>query len=118
MSAGPLAEEDPDRFYTVTGGRTDAADTGLDIVTLVIAESAPTPRMQSEFAVILTLARAPISVVELSAEMRLPISVVKLLLTDLIDTGRLVVRAPARPRTSAHPDMETLKQVLLGLQSL
>ncbi|MDX6742796.1 DUF742 domain-containing protein [Actinocorallia sp. A-T 12471] len=118
MTPRRLDAEDPDRFYTVTGGRTDAGDTGLDIVTLVITESAPTPGMQSEHAQILRLAEAPVAVVELSAELKLPISVVKILLIDLIDTGRLSVRGPAARRRSELPDMETLKQVLLGLQSL
>ncbi|GAB2835023.1 DUF742 domain-containing protein [Actinocorallia aurea] len=118
MTPPNLDTEDPDRFYTVTGGRTDAADTGLDIVTLVFTESAPTPGMQSEHAQILTLAESPVAIVELSAELRLPISVVKLLLVDLIDTGRLSVRGTAAQRRSELPDMETLKQVLLGLQSL
>lgn len=118
MTPRPLEEEDPDRFYTVTGGRGDAADTGLDIVTLVITESAPLPGMQSEHTLILNLARAPIAIVELAAELRLPISVVKLLIVDLLDTGRLSVRGRARKHKTELPDLETLKQVLIGLESL
>ncbi len=119
MSRRRLDDESPDRLYTVTGGRGDASDIGLDLVSLVIAEFEPAAGMQSEHMRILELSRAPIAIVELSAELRLPVSVVKILVGDLLDTGRLSLRQPSLPTGKAQlPDMETLKQVLIGLQSL
>ncbi|GAA3242578.1 DUF742 domain-containing protein [Actinocorallia longicatena] len=107
--------EDPDRLYTVTKGRADTSSIGLDVVTLVIAEREPARGMQSEHAEILRLAREPISVVELSAELHLPVSVIKILLGDLLDTGGVTVRRRTLPPL---PDMEILKQVLIGLENL
>ena len=119
MTRRRLDDESPDRLYTVTGGRGDAADLDLDLVALVVAEFEPAPGMQSEHVRILELSRRPIAVVELSAELRLPVSVVKILIGDLLDTGRLSLRRPAPPSGKTQlPDMEILKQVLIGLESL
>lgn len=133
-SAGPgtdprggdsLKAEAPDRLYTVTGGRGDADDPALDAVALVVAESEPAPDMQSEHAAILRLCRRPVAVVEISAELGLPVSVVRILLVDLLDTGAVTARhpvpAPSRPsspQTGPRHDPDTLKQVLLALQRL
>jgi hypothetical protein len=114
-----LNGEEPDRLYTVTGGRTHADDSPLDIVTLIVTERGPEPGMQSEHARILRLCTGPLSVVEISAEVGLPITVVKILLTDLLDTGHVTARNPApalsRPQL---PDLEILQQVLIGLEKL
>ncbi|WP_047869089.1 DUF742 domain-containing protein [Nocardiopsis sp. RV163] len=115
----PLPGEAPDRLYTVTGGRSDTDTRALDPVALVVAECAPAPGMQSEHAAILRLCEYPTAVVELSAELRLPVSVVRILLSDLLDTGRVTARHPVAPaRQEAGHDPETLKQVLLALQRL
>jgi Protein of unknown function (DUF742) len=115
-----LEEESPDRLYTVTGGRSQADDEGLDLVALVVAEDDPVAGMQSEHAAILRLCRDhPMAVVELSSHLRMPVGVVKILLLDLRDTGRVTVRHPSSAAASAHAaDQETLKQVLLGLEKL
>lgn len=121
----PLRSEGPDRLYTVTGGRGDADDPALDSVTLVVAESEPAPSMQSEHAAILRLCVRPIAVVEVSAELGLPVSVVRILLSDLLDTGAVTARHPASapfrssfPQEEPRHDPDTLKQVLLALQRL
>ncbi|NGO70824.1 DUF742 domain-containing protein [Streptomyces boncukensis] len=117
----PGRDEDPDRLYTVTGGRSRSgtgADT-FDLVTLVVSESAPTPGMQSELASILRICRSPTAVVELASDLGLPVSVVRILLGDLLADGRITAR---HPRTSdvadALPDPDILKQVLVGLRNL
>ncbi len=118
----PLTAEAPDRLYTVTGGRGDSAAPALDSVALVVAESEPGPDMQSEHADILQLCLQPIAVVELSAELRLPVSVVRILLADLLDTGAVTARHPvpasSSPQEGPWHDPDTLKQVLLALQRL
>jgi hypothetical protein len=119
MNRRPVDREDPDRLYIVTGGRDRADEEALDAVTLVVGECEPVPGMQSEHARILQLCRYPVAVVELSADLGLPVSVVKILLRDLLDTGRITVRQPS---SAAHrtrpPDRETLRQVLVGLENL
>ncbi|MEU5884976.1 DUF742 domain-containing protein [Spirillospora sp. NPDC047279] len=120
MTRRAIDREDPDRLYTVTGGRSRAPEGALDLVALVVAEDEPAPGMQSEHARILQLCRrSPVAVVELSAALTLPVTVVKILLADLLDAGRITLRHPSStPGPAQLPDLDTLKQVLLGLQKL
>ncbi|NDU75230.1 DUF742 domain-containing protein [Actinomadura sp. DSM 109109] len=120
MNPRPLDLDDPDRLYTVTRGRSRAGDADLDLVTLIVAENDPAPGMQSEHVTILQLCRnEPVAVVELSSHLRLPVSVVKILLLDLRDTGHITVRHPTSATASTQlADLETLKEVLVGLKAL
>ncbi|MER6224489.1 DUF742 domain-containing protein [Streptomyces sp. 900105755] len=112
----PGRDDAPDRLYTITGGRSGTGpDSPFDLVTLVVAESEPTPGMQSEHAAILRLAEFPTSVVEIAAELRLPVSITKILLDDLQAAGRVSARHPHRP---AITDPDILEQVLVGLRNL
>ncbi|WP_405085922.1 DUF742 domain-containing protein [Microbispora sp. NBC_01389] len=118
MTRRAIDQEDPDRLYTVTGGRTSADEKTFDSVSLIVSECAPTPGMQSEHIKILRMARRPTAVVEISAELRLPVSVVKILLCDLLDTGRITVRHPSIAAQAGRPDPEILRQVLVALHNL
>ena len=119
-----MDRENPDRLYTITGGRSRSEAEAFDVVTLIIAESVPTAAMQSEHARILRFCQGPRAVVEIAAELALPISVTRILLCDLLDAGRITARHPARPVPRhasdhvpyAHPDL--LKEVLVGLRRL
>ena len=119
MSQRPVDRESPDRLYTVTGGRTLGDDDTFDLVSLIVSECDPAPGMQSEHVRILRSCRAPMAVVEISATLELPVSVVKVLLRDLLDAGGITVRHPTpNPVMARLPDRETLKQVLVGLHNL
>ncbi|MFF8832418.1 DUF742 domain-containing protein [Streptomyces sp. NPDC015131] len=122
MSPASHRDESPDRLYTLTGGRTRSApDTPFDLVTLVVAESEPAPGMQSEHAAILRLCRRPTAVVEVAAGLGLPVGIVRVLLSDLLATGRISARHPrnaAVPGTYRLPDPDILEQVLVGLRNL
>ncbi|MEU9450176.1 DUF742 domain-containing protein [Streptomyces sp. NPDC048277] len=112
----PGRDDAPDRLYTITGGRSGAGpDNPFDLVTLVVAESEPAPGMQSEHAAILRLAEFPVSVVEVAAELGMPVSITKILLGDLLVAGRVSARHPHRP---AITDPDILEQVLVGLRNL
>lgn len=118
MTRRPVDTGDPDRLYTVTGGRS-RADDSFDLVTLVVSECEPSAGMQSESARILELCRHPVAVVEISAELRLPITVVRILLGDLLATGRITARHPRVAKSLAsQPDTALLKEVLHGLRNL
>ncbi|GHJ35556.1 DUF742 domain-containing protein [Streptomyces sp. TS71-3] len=118
MTRKPVDIGDPDRLYTVTGGRS-RADEFFDLVTLIVSECQPTAGMQSEHARILEICRHPTAVVEIAAELRLPITVVRILLGDLLDTGRITARHPRAARSVASlPDSALLKEVLHGLRNL
>jgi hypothetical protein len=128
MAPRAVDRETPDRLYTVTKGRTLGDDSPFDLVSLIVREQPPSAGMQSEHVKILRICRHPTSVVELAAELELPVSVIKVLLLDLLDEGSISVRHPvtrrrrtereARPVRMQLPDPEMLKQVLLGLQRL
>ncbi|MBO0806265.1 MAG: DUF742 domain-containing protein [Nocardiopsaceae bacterium] len=120
-----IDRESPDRLYTVTHGRVPGDDNPFDLVSLIVAERDPAEGMQSEHVKILTMCRTPMALAEVSAGLRLPISVVKVLLQDLLDTGGITVRHPLPgagrsddPDGLHLPDRDVLKQVLLGLQRL
>lgn len=112
----PGRDDSPDRLYTLTGGRSRSAPgSPFDLVTLVVAESGPAPGMQSEHTAILRLAEQPTAVVEIAAELQLPVSITKVLLSDLLAAGRVSAR---HPRTGAVIDPDVLEQVLVGLRNL
>ena len=119
MTWEDLHREDPDRLYTVTGGRSRANESALDLVTLIVSEGDPVPGMQSEHVKILQMCRSPTAVVEISAELALPVSVVKVLVSDLLDAGQIGARNPSSTRVGATlPDAAFLKKVLVGLENL
>ncbi|MGI5994754.1 DUF742 domain-containing protein [Saccharomonospora viridis] len=112
-------EDAPDRLYTITGGRSRAPDCALDLVTLIVSETEPMPGMQSEHERILWLCQSPTAVVEIAAELDLPVSVVKILLADLLDAGQVEARHPSAPRAVDQlPDPAFLEKVLVGLRNL
>lgn len=112
----PGRDDPPDRLYTLTGGRSRSAPgTPFDLVTLVVAECDPVPGMQSEHTTILRLTERPTAVVEIAAELGLPVSITKVLLSDLLAAGR--VRA-VPPHKAALIDLDILEQVLVGLRNL
>ncbi|GGM03045.1 hypothetical protein GCM10010129_53020 [Streptomyces fumigatiscleroticus] len=112
----PGRDDSPDRLYTLTGGRSRSGpDNPFDLVTLVVAECDPVPGMQSEHVAILRMTDRPTAVVEIAAELGLPVSIVRILLADLLAAGRVSAR---HPRTAAVPDPDILEQVLVGLRNL
>ncbi|MEU2660822.1 DUF742 domain-containing protein [Streptomyces sp. NPDC007325] len=115
--ARPGRDDSPDRLYTLTGGRSSSGSTAFDVVTLIVAECDPAPGMQSEHAAILRMCRFPTAVVEVAAGLGLPVSITRILLADLHDTGRISARHP-RPSSYRLPDHDILEQVLVGLRNL
>jgi hypothetical protein len=58
----------------------------------------------------------PLSVAEVSAKMKLPLGVVRVLLSDLLEYGLIAVRRPEPD--NRLPNERLLKEVLNGLQAL
>lgn len=108
-------EETPERLYVITRGRIDSPEaTGLDLVTLIIARVRPKVGMQPEHTAILRMCDAPLSVAEISAYLRLPVSVTSVLLADLLDEEQVQARNPA----PALPDIALIEAVIDGLSKL
>lgn len=120
MTRGPLEHETPDRLYAVTRGRTPVPDDPIDVVSLIMTESDPEPGMQSEYRKILHLCVRPAAVVEIAAYLRFPVSVTKILLGDLLDSGKVSARHPSSGPASPVrlPSIDLLQDVLRGLQQL
>jgi hypothetical protein len=108
--AGPLI-----RPYTVSAGRTHPT-VQLDLLSLVIATDQIPRGMDPEHIKVLGLCRAPISVAEVAAHMRLPVAVTKILLADLVDCEAMAMRAPSP--SSGAADRDLLEKLLDGLQSI
>ncbi|MFR9723789.1 DUF742 domain-containing protein [Streptomyces sp. MS19] len=119
MTPAGRDDDDPARLYTLIGARGRAARTAaasFDLVTLVVSETEPAPGMQSEHVRILRRCRRPAAVVEIAAELGLPVTLVRMMLGELLVSGGISVR---RPRAAAaRPDAQTLEQVLVGLRNL
>ncbi|WP_394298819.1 DUF742 domain-containing protein [Allosalinactinospora lopnorensis] len=110
---GPLV-----RPYTMTGGRTRSSGTGLDMISIVMAarEGADWDSLKPEQAAILRLCRRPISVAEISAQLDVPMTVVRVLLGDLIAEGDVIARDPMP--AADLPEMNVLQAVLDGIRRL
>jgi hypothetical protein len=111
--AGPLV-----RPYAMTRGRTRPANRDLNMITLVVAvkDEIDTVALDADYVQILELCRNPISIAELAAHMDVPIVVVKVLLSDLVERGEVMARNPARD--VRVPDMKLLQAVLDGVRRL
>jgi hypothetical protein len=106
---------DPDlvRAYVRTGGRSRPTR-ALDVVTLVLAAREPGAGASADARRILRLCEHALSIAELAAHLDLPLSVVKIVVSDLLDSEHLVVPTPRE----ALPEIALLEEVLNGLRAL
>ena len=120
----PSGREDPhglERYYVLTGGRSGPGGpaSGIDVATLVVSRTAPAPGMQYEHEEILRRCRRPLSVAELSAHLGLPFNIVAVLLSDLLEAGRIEARDPIPAHHAGRgPDLALLQEVLNGLEGI
>lgn len=115
--AGPVV-----RPYALTGGRTDpVGDAVLDVIAVIAANGPPPTRADSaklspEHRKLLRLCQLPATVADVAADVALPLGVVRVLLSDLIQQGLITVLPRRAPRPQASTDL--LKEVLDGLRAL
>jgi hypothetical protein len=102
--------------YAVTGGRTRAGDHDLPIESVVTsaAQDDAAGDLQAEYRFILDLARTPVGLVEVAAELGVPIGVARVLVSDLAEAGHLVVHAPGY---ADGPPPQVLARLLDGLRA-
>lgn len=105
------------RPHVVTGGRAHPTRNTLDLVTLVSAARSQTGGALSvEKRRVMELCRGgSLSVAEVAAHLHLPVSVTKVLLSDLVDSGHITTCAPL-PATQV-PNVQILQEVLDGLRA-
>jgi hypothetical protein len=104
------------RPHVVTGGRAHPSRNIFDLVTLVIASRTQVTGLNPEKRQVMELCQGgALSVAEVAAHLALPVSVTKVLLSDLVDSGHIVTRA-----ATAEPDRPSdhlLREVLDGLRA-
>lgn len=111
-AAGPLT-----RPYTLTRGRTHAARHDLGLITLVVAlRQHHGGELDHAHERILGCCQRPLSVAEVAAGADLPLGVVKVLISDLIDRNYMIFRSGWGPASTPGP--ETLQKVLDGIRKL
>ncbi|MBO0820169.1 MAG: DUF742 domain-containing protein [Nocardiopsaceae bacterium] len=110
------------RPYAVTGGRT-APETGetLDFIDIVAATGEDVRVVNPmhdtpEHRRIRRMCERQITVADLASETRLPLGVVRILLSDLIEQGVVTVVRP-QPAGS-RPSSKVLQEILNGLRAL
>lgn len=109
----------PVRLYVLTGGRARPSRNTIRAETLVRA--APTGRpldayaSQEAHALMGVCGQEPRAVVEAAAALGLPVSVVAVLVSDLVDSGHLVVQSTPNV---ARPNRAVLERLLAGLREL
>ncbi|WAL64325.1 DUF742 domain-containing protein [Amycolatopsis cynarae] len=111
---GPLV-----RPFAVTRGRAGKDLHNLDIITLVVAvrPESEVAALDREYGEILRMCqRRPLSIAEIAAELNLLLAAVKVLVSDLIDSGHLIFRSPPPP--AGRPDIKLLQAVLDGVRKL
>ncbi|MFF3332031.1 DUF742 domain-containing protein [Streptomyces sp. NPDC002888] len=104
----------PERLYVITGP--DGERAPMDLVTLMVAHADPPSSVTPEQAAVLRLCANPLSVAEVSAYLKLPFSVVTVLLTEMLATELVYARAPIVRQKI--PDRSLLEAVMHGLQRL
>lgn len=106
------------RAYTMTGGRAHAA-IHLEFETMLQTTAAgreALTAMKFERADILTLGRnEPLSVAELSARLRVPIGVVRVVAADLLSEGMLEA---FQPSANVADDVLLITRLIAGVRAL
>jgi hypothetical protein len=103
------------RPFVMTSGRTVAADPDIGLETQVTTRPNARPaRLTPEMKAIVSLCHEPVSVAEISAQLRLHLGVTKILVGDLRAAGQLDVHV----LDNHFPDPETIMRVISGLRAL
>jgi uncharacterized protein DUF742 len=114
-------EERTVRPYTMTGGRTRSSGEVLPIEALVSALRGPTVQQTAEKRRILELSGGQyLSIAELSAHVRLPVGVVRVIVGDLVDEGMARVHGSTDNNQTNDPatTLSVLESVLNGISAL
>jgi hypothetical protein len=112
--AGPVI-----RPYALVGGRTQPSGRSFDLIAMVQARRGIDPdptSLEPEHLLVLRLCRLPTSVADLSAELSLPVGVLRVILADLREQGLIDIHQPIP--SAQLPDVKILRRVADGLRRL
>ncbi|MFE2937746.1 DUF742 domain-containing protein [Streptomyces sp. NPDC059255] len=104
--------------YLATGGRATPTRNTLDTLTVLSGASDQLPGglEPPQRRLLALLTHGSLALAEAAAHLGLPVSVTKVLASDLVDTGLLYARAPI-PAAPLH-DRQLLERVLSGLRAI
>jgi hypothetical protein len=119
--AFPMEEEGSTRLvrpYTVTGGRTQPRyKLAIEaLVTATVLEPRDLSVLAPECQAILQFCRDWRSVAEISAVLKIPLGVARILVADMSADG--LVRIHQRDEAEGRPDLNLLERVLSGLRKI
>ena len=119
MNERPRDERLRIRPYALTGGRVrSSTELALEAIVRVTPRGeASASELATERRQICELCADPTSIAEVSAHLRLPLGVVRVLVGDMVTEGFLDCNDNAVPADS-RPDLRLLERVLDGLQAL
>jgi hypothetical protein len=113
----PFLDDDAGRLvrpFTISNGRTQPT-IAMDLLSMVRATGrTPRAQLEPEHVRALQLCREPTTVAEISAHLRLPVAITKILLADLVDFQAVSMRAPYP--ISDPKSRSVLERLLNGLQ--
>jgi hypothetical protein len=106
------------RPYAMTAGRTRPTHDDLEIEALVSTSSVvdQAPKLTVEQRAIAALCYDIPSIAEVSAQLHLPLGVVRILVGDMADEHLVIVHRPIH--AGDRPDLALLERVLDGLQTV
>ena len=111
--AGPVV-----RPYALTGGLTRPSGQRfdlLDMVGVVRHAARDVPHLPPEQAEVLERCRIPAPLVDLAADMNLPVGVIRILVSDLRERGLVTIH---RAQSVGVGDLKILQEVVDGLRRL
>lgn len=108
----------PVRSYVLTSGRAHPTRNTLRPETLLCAvdDRAVTATLSRPQRELLRLCGGTLALAECAAHLDMPVSLVAVMVSDLVDTGHLTIRS--NHQAHVGPSRETLEKVLDGLRNL
>jgi hypothetical protein len=104
------------RPYAMTGGRT-GVDTDISLEAQIQASTRASHHLGAyrwEAAKLIDLVETPMALIEISARLEIPIGVARVLVSDLVDDGAVVIHVPQK----THNYSSLLERVLDGVRNL
>jgi hypothetical protein len=113
QEAGPVV-----RPYALTGGLTRPSGQQfdlLDMVGVIRRAAEEVPHLAPEQAEVLHRCQIPAPLVDLAAELNLPVGVIRILVSDLRDRGLVTIH---RAQPAGAGDLKILREVVDGLRRI
>lgn len=100
-------------LYILVNGRTSPRANNLDLATQVFALDTDTRRLEPEYARIVTQCATWMSIAEIGAYLRMPLTITKVMVDVLLEQGYLGIGSPAQEEIA---DLRLMETILTGLQ--